>query len=133
MLVNCEANAYPRYAVMRRAIDLVRKDTVLKDWNTDYYNEWLNEHKKSWEKQQQETADEAKNFKPEMDRNLFVGHYFKDELFGLAVVTMEDGKLYITIGTKKFKNELVHKTGTTYEFRSDGHDMGHDCNLFLCS
>ena len=29
--------------------------------------------------------------------------------------------MYITIGTKKFKNELVHKTGTTYVFRSDGH------------
>ena len=121
MLVNCEANAYPRYAVMRRAIDLVRRDTVLKDWSTDYYNEWLNENKKSWETQQRETADEAKNFKPEMDKNLFVGNYVKDAPFGPAVVTLENGKLYITIGTKKFKNELVHKTGTTYVFRSDGH------------
>lgn len=126
VLVNCEATSLPRYAIMRRTIDLVRKaPEPLKDWSSDYFTEWMKDSEKSWAESQEKEEKAKKEFAPELNKKIFAGKYVKDELFGDLDVTLEEGKLYICLSKKEgqpgFKNELVHQTGTKYIFRCDGH------------
>lgn len=118
ILVNSEAPSSPRYAIMRRTIDLFMGDTVLKDYNEEYLADWWKGERADYEKTQ--AANAANEILPAMENKLFVGRYQKDELFSDVVVTEEDGKLYIAVGKQGWKRELKHVSGLEYNFRSDG-------------
>lgn len=126
VLVNSEAGSSPRYAIMRRLIDLVMGapadsyTDIYKDYNKDYFDEWYTDSKKSWEKKQKQLSESAKPDKAP-DYSCLTGNYVKDELFGPAKITFEKGELFITIGKQSFKNKLNHIGGNKFEFRSDGH------------
>ena len=133
ILVNCEAGASPRYAIMRRLIDLVKGAPAgefseqYKDYSKESFEEWLADEKES-----QAKADEAaaKVVKVEAPKSkLLVGEYVKDELFGNARISEVEGQLYIEIGKKGFKNKLNHKNGNTFTFWSDGHEF--PLNFFM--
>lgn len=127
VLVNCEAGADPRYAIMRRAIDLVMGAPVGKyseefcDYNSIYFNDWINSKKESEKRAQENKKDEEAKAAP--DSELLVGKYVKDELFGNAMIEQKEDGLYITIGKKGFTNKLKHKNGNTFTFWSDGHEF----------
>ena len=93
ILVNSEAPAFPRYAIMRRMIDLY-KGYPDKDYNTQFYDEWLASSKKS-----QLTSMKK------------------------AYVTIENGDLYIKIGPKGWKSKLSHNNGNEYAFRMGGNEF----------
>lgn len=127
ILVNSEANTSPRYAIMRRGIDLML-GSELKDYSKEDFESWLKKAKEGAEKTAQKKAAVAdsvarglKKIAPAPDKKALVGKYVKDELFGDAEITLEKGKLYIAIGKKGYKNLLKHIEGYKYEFRSDGH------------
>ncbi len=149
VLVNSEVNANPRYAIMRRVIDLVRtyqgvdsEPAALRDYSTEYFNDYKASRDKTLETQA--AAPKPAFVEEVQDPTVFAGRYVKDELFGDLIVTyenpavkigakgknkkkatLEKEKLYIEFGKKKgepgFKNELKHINGTTYEFRRDGY------------
>jgi len=52
---------------------------------------------------------------------LLVGTYDKGPLFGKALITKEGEELFITVGPKGWKNQLKHRKGAEFTFRSDGH------------
>lgn len=126
ILVNSEAGADLRYAIMRRGIDLILaqsqgKDITsaevldsLTDYNTESYNKWLKSVSTPKEKAEKEIL-------PAPNAKLLIGKYSKDELFGNAEILQEKGELYIAVGKKGYKNKLTHINGNRYEFRSDGH------------
>lgn len=126
ILVNSESGSSPRYAIMRRFIDLVMGAPAdiysgeYKDYNKEYFEEWLTNAKSEWEKDQK-TKQSAPAVAKAPDLSTLTGSYVKDELFGSAKVTMEKDGLYITIGKQGFKNKLSHVDGNKFEFRSDGH------------
>lgn len=146
VLVNSEAGSNPRYAIMNRAIDLV-SGAPYDDYNTRYFNSWIDGRKKDFaesnaklEKEQKEMLainnpkgkkikkgkkDAAplfvQQFNPTTDGAKYVGKYVKDELFGNAEITLENGELYISIGKNGYKNILKHIKDNRFEFRSDGH------------
>lgn len=146
VLVNSEAGSNPRYAIMNRAIDLV-SGAPYDDYNTRYFNSWIDGRKKDFaesnaklEKEQKEmiainnpkgkkikkgkkdaTPLFVQQFNPTTDGAKFVGKYVKDELFGNAEITLENGELYISIGKNGYKNILKHIKDNRFEFRSDGH------------
>lgn len=123
VLVNSEAPSYPRYAIMRRTIDLFLGDTTLRDYNQEYLDEWWADERKD------NGQNKEKEILPELDKTFFTGHYEKDELFGDADVTLEDGALYIRVGKQGWKKELKHVSGTEYNFRSDGHGFPVTFNM----
>lgn len=127
ILVNSEANTSPRYAIMRRGIDLML-GSELKDYSKEDFENWLKKSKESAAKTAQKKAAVAdsvarglKKTASAPDKKALVGKYVKDELFGNAEITLEKGVLYIAIGKKGYKNPLKHIEGNKYEFRSDGH------------
>ncbi|MDP3437166.1 MAG: serine hydrolase domain-containing protein [Bacteroidales bacterium] len=86
ILVNSEAPAFPRYAIMRRMIDLY-KGFPDKDYNKLFYEEWLASARKGMRTADKKAAEEAKEASP--DIKLLTGTYDKGALFGKAVVTLE--------------------------------------------
>lgn len=117
MLFNAEAGSNPRYAIMRRLIDIVM-GLPEKDYNKEYFAEWLESSQKSWDKAR---ANKKEVVAQAVSDDALVGTYTKDELFGDAQITKEGGALYIAIGKMGFKNKLMHIDGDTWHFRSDGH------------
>lgn len=133
ILVNSEAPAYPRYAIMRRMIDLY-KGYPDKDYNKIFYEEWLASARKGMRESDKKLADEVKAAAP--DFKLLTGTYDKGPLFGKAVVTLEaggqpdaggqpvaGGQLWITVGPKGWKSKLTHKNGNEFTFRMDGNEF----------
>ncbi|GAB1473892.1 serine hydrolase [Bacteroidota bacterium] len=133
ILVNSEAPAYPRYAIMRRMIDLY-KGYPDKDYNKIFYEEWLASARKGMRESDKKLADEVKAAAP--DFKLLTGTYDKGPLFGKAVVTLEAGgqpdaggqsvaseQLWITVGPKGWKSKLTHKNGNEFTFRMDGNEF----------
>lgn len=133
ILVNSEAPAYPRYAIMRRMIDLY-KGYPDKDYNKIFYEEWLASARKGMRESDKKLADEVKAAAP--DFKLLTGTYDKGPLFGKAVVTLEaDGQpdaggqsvaseqLFITVGPMGWKSKLTHKNGNEFTFRMDGNEF----------
>ncbi len=117
ILVNSEAPAYPRYAIMRRMIDLY-KGFPDKDYNAMYYDEWLESSRKGQKAKDKKQAE--RELKPAPQLSSIVGEYNKDALFGGAVVALQKGVPYITIGPKGWKAFLEHDNGNVYTFRMDG-------------
>ncbi len=86
ILVNSEAPAFPRYAIMRRLIDLY-KGFPDKDYNKLFYEEWLASARKGVRAADKKEAEVVKEASP--DIKLLTGTYDKGALFGKAVVTLE--------------------------------------------
>ncbi len=120
ILVNSEAPAFPRYAIMRRLIDLY-KGYPDKDYNTMFYNDWLKTARTNMANTLKREAE--KEIKPQPDATLLTGTYHKGQLFGEALVSLEDGDLYITAGPKRWKSRLTHKNGNEYSFRMGGNEF----------
>ena len=124
VLLNCEVGANPRYAIMRRVIDLVRgAEEPLRDYSAEYWKDYTEYRDKVIAEQK---AKEKPEVKPEVaDKSIFAGTYTKEAPFGDIIITYEKGKLFRIpakyAGVKEWKKELKHKSGTTYIFRSDGH------------
>lgn len=155
ILVNSEASSSPRYAIMRRLIDLYLINSVhssgkecsvqseaehsscpncensstslneflgnkLRDYNAEYLGEWAQSGRESALKaslkvpQQRDSAP---------DYNKLAGVYDKGNLFGKATVSLENDTLYITVGPLGWKHKLIHRNGTKFSFRSDGHEF----------
>ncbi|MEG1088722.1 MAG: serine hydrolase domain-containing protein [Bacteroidales bacterium] len=128
ILVNSEANSSPRYAIMRRLIDLTIGIDTLKDYSKEDFTQWYATAKKDWDKEKAEGALVADSIAKGLkllpiipNSEALVGKYDKDELFGDAKITLEKGELYIAIGKMGFKNKMTNIQGAKYEFRSDGH------------
>ena len=135
ILVNSEVNANPRYAIMRRVIDLVRiylgvdkRESELRDYSTEYYTDYIANRDRVIA--QNAAAPKGEKVAEIEDVSLFAGRYKKDELFGDLIITHEpsfkgDKSLYVEFGKKQgvagFKNKLSHIDGKTYEFRCDGY------------
>ncbi|MFA6770375.1 MAG: serine hydrolase domain-containing protein [Bacteroidales bacterium] len=117
ILVNSEAPALPRYAIMRRIIELY-KGYPDKDYNAQYYSEWLVDNRESQKKKDEKAAKIEKICAP--DLNKLVGVYDKGDLFGKAVIEIEDGELFVTAGPKNWKSKLIHKNGNEFKFRMGG-------------
>ena len=119
-LVNSEAPDSPRYALMRKLIDLY-KGYPSKDYSAESLQSWKKTSKENIikaDKRKKETVQKAAPAK-----ELLTGTYDKGELFGKAVISMEGEDLYITVGPQGWKNKLVHRNGNEYTFRSDGHSF----------
>ena len=120
ILVNSEAPAFPRYAIMRRLIDLYMGFPD-KDYNTQYYGEWLASAQKRAADAKEKEAETEKLPAPELKR--LTGKYYKDALFGGAEVTLEKGELFIKAGPKNWKSPLKHRNGNEFGFRMDGNEF----------
>ena len=117
ILSNCEMGSNPRYAVMYKLVDLVM-GLQGKDYNKEYFESYITSNEKSWAKER--AAQKEVLPAPAPDKAI-VGEYAKDELFGDAKITKENGELYISLGKQGYKNKLVHINGATWHFRSDGY------------
>ncbi len=118
-LVNSDAPANLRYSLMRRLIDMYRGEEALRDYSADYLAEWIKSSKESREKAMKRDTPSEKRAAPSLDQ--IAGVYDKGELFGRAIVDIEEGEAYITVGPKGWRNKLVHRDGNEFTFRSDGH------------
>ena len=119
ILVNCDAGASPRYAIMRRMIDLVM-DAPEKDYSKESFDPWYARSEKNWKERQ---GKEKEEIKPAPSLKALAGVYTKEEPFGNATITIEKGELYIAIGKYGFKNKMKHVNGNTFKFSSDGHSF----------
>lgn len=117
ILSNCEMGSNPRYAVMYKLVDLVM-GLQGKDYNKEYFESYITSNEKSWAK---ERAAQKEILPAPAPDKAIVGEYAKDELFGDAKITKENGELYISLGKQGYKNRLVHINGATWHFRSDGY------------
>ena len=117
ILSNCEMGSNPRYAVMYKLVDLVM-GLQGKDYNKEYFESYITSNEKSWAK---ERAAQKEILPAPAPDKAIVGEYAKDELFGDAKITKENGELYISLGKQGYKNKLVHINGATWHFRSDGY------------
>jgi len=117
ILSNCEMGSNPRYAIMYKLVDLIM-GLPGKDYNKEYFESYISSNEKSWAKER--AAKKEVLPAPAPDKAL-VGEYSKDELFGDAKITKENGDLYISLGKQGYKNKLVHINGNVWHFRSDGY------------
>ncbi len=117
ILSNCEMGSNPRYAIMYKLVDLIM-GLPGKDYNKEYFESYISSNEKSWAKERAAKKDILPA--PAPDKAL-VGEYSKDELFGDAKITKENGDLYISLGKQGYKNKLVHINGNVWHFRSDGY------------
>ncbi len=115
--VNSEAPSDPRYAIMRRIVDLCL-DLEDYDYNAEFLEKWYANAATKAEEESKAAAEKV--IEPAPASKLLVGKYTKDPLFGDAWITLEKGKLYIKIGKQGWKHEMTHVSGNTYKFRSDG-------------
>ena len=132
VLLNCEVGANPRYAIMRRVVDLVRGEKEpLRDYSAEYWKDYTTSRDKAIAEQNAKPKPDV--FPEVADRSIFAGTYTKEAPFGDIIITYEKGKLYRIPakfkGVKEWKKELKHKSGTTYVFRSDGHGFEVTFNM----
>lgn len=133
MFMNCEVGSAPRYAIMRRLIDLMMGAPTdeftaeYKDYSKESFESYIASEQKSARELAKKEAEELAGGKvqtlPAPKKSAIVGKYVKDELWGDVHVTSEKDGLYVKTGTKGFKNRLNHKNGNTYTFWSDGNNF----------
>ncbi len=134
MVVNSEAPASPRYAIMRRVIDLYLLNSKgadiqtadLRDYNAEYLADWALSGRESALRQYKRSImpkeePKVKDSLPAIQERELAGVYDKGELFGKAIITFEDGQLYITAGPLGWKHKLQKRSPLSYTFSSDGH------------
>ena len=117
VLVNCDQPAEARYALMRRFIDIY-KGFPETDYSTESFDKWMANNRKNAEERAKKEVEIVREAAPAYD--LLTGTYNKDYLFGKAVVTLENGELYITCGPKGWKSKMKHVNGNKFSFRMDG-------------
>lgn len=117
VLVNSDASSNMRYALMRRLIDLYM-GVPTKDYSKEYFEEWNKNSRESILKAAKSPAPEKL---PAPELNMLAGTYDKGEIFGKAVIDIEGGEAYITVGPKGWRHKLSHVNGNEFAFRSDGH------------
>lgn len=117
MLFDAEVPNGPRFAIMRRIIDLYRGEADT-DYSTVEYRKWL---KGGGGGSGAGTGWTIRYSSATPSSAALVGHYSKDELFGDADITIAGGKLYIKVGKEGWTHRLVHIKGNKYQFSSDGH------------
>lgn len=123
ILVNSDQPAVARYAIMRRLIDMY-KGYPERDYSKEYLENYIKTSREARIKSEKERLEEQKTneeSKSMPDFKSLTGIYDKGELFGKAIITLEDGKLYITVGPQGWKHRLNHSKGDTFRFSSDGH------------
>lgn len=133
IFMNCEVGSSPRYAIMRRLIDLEMGaplcgyTDIYKDYSKESFESYIADEKRAAEKAAAAAAEKAAEKSGSeivpLKESAIAGDYTKDELFGPAKITKEKDGLYIAIGKKGFKNKMNHKEGYTYTFWSDGHEF----------
>ena len=116
-LANSEVPSSPRYAIMRRLIDLYL-GAPDKDYSGEAKAEWLTNEKANEEKALAKKAETIK-INPE-PYQAYIGT-FQKEVLGEAKITLEQNMLYITIGPKKWKAPLTHVNGNDFCFHLGGH------------
>lgn len=113
---NADGGTGFRRAMMRRIIDLYLGEPD-KDYNFAEYASFITNEEKKAEKAAEKGP---KALKPAPDDMLLVGTY-ENKTLGKAVISMENDQLFIVVGPKEWKHELVHSNGNTFKFESDGH------------
>ena len=116
-LANSEVPSSPRYAVMRRLIDLYL-GAPDKDYSGESLAEWLASEQAGAEKARAKEAEIVKiNPAPLL---AYTGTYQK-EVLGRAKITLEQDNLFITVGPKGWKAPLSHVNGNDFSFYMGGH------------
>ena len=118
-LSNCEPPSDPRYAIMRHVIDYYM-DLPFEDYSGQALEKFLSEAMENENKQKKEQA--SRIAEPPAPYPYYVGTY-THQAMGEAVITLEDGQLYITLGPEDFPNRkhlMTHVNGETFRFRSGG-------------
>ncbi|MCL1974061.1 MAG: serine hydrolase [Bacteroidetes bacterium] len=115
-LANSEVPDLPRYAIMRRLIDLYL-GAPDKDYSGESLAGWLareeaNEEKAQAKESETITIDPA-------PLAAYTGTYRK-EVLGQAAISLEQNGLFITIGPKSWKAPLTHKNGNDFTFYMGG-------------
>ena len=98
----------------------VYKGKKLRDYNAEYVGEWAQSGRESALKYSKRVPEKKE---PAPDFSKLVGVYDKGDLFGKAVVSLENDTLYITAGPLGWKHKLIHRSGEKFSFRSDGHEF----------
>jgi len=115
---NSEVPAEPRYAIVRRTIDLFLGYEDY-DYSKEYLALWYSKAEKRAEADAKAEAEKVAVAPHET--SLLVGTYAKSLPFGDIDITVEDGKPYIKMHNEKaWKRELKHINGDKYNFRADG-------------
>lgn len=120
ILVNSDPSSNARYAIMRRVIDLYlpyKNVKELRDYEKEYFGEWVQSERESRYKSTPTKRDTTSA----PDPGTLAGTYDKGELFGKAVISVENGDLFITVGPQGWKHKLAHRGGLNFSFTSDGH------------
>ena len=117
ILFNAEVPNGPRFALMRRIIDLYRGEPD-RDYSTEEFRKWI----KGSGGSSAPSGLTIPYTKTVPASSALTGRYTKEAPFGDAVVSLEKGNLYIKVGTKGWKRRLVHADGNRYRFNSDGHN-----------
>ncbi|MCL2727240.1 MAG: serine hydrolase [Bacteroidales bacterium] len=115
-LANTDIPSSVRYAFMRRLVDLYM-GAPDKDYSGEALAEWLNNSKSSQEREQTKEAETVKV--DPAPYSAYTGTYQK-EVLGQAVISLDEEKLYITIGPKNWKAQLNHVNGNSFSFRMGG-------------
>ena len=118
-LANSEVPSSPRYAIMRRLIDLYL-GAPDKDYSGESYAEWLSNEQADEEKAKAKEAQTPKvNPAPYA---AYTGAYQK-EVLGQATISLEQNSLFITVGPKNWKAPLIHKNGNDFSFYMGGYNF----------
>jgi len=115
-LANSEIPSSPRYAFMRRLIDLYLGSPD-KDYSGESLAEWLADEQKDADKAHAKEAETVKVDPAPL--TTYTGAYQK-EVLGQAIITLEQDTLFITIGPKNWKAPLSHVNGNDFSFRMGG-------------
>ena len=116
-LANAEVPASPRYAFMRRLIDLYL-GAPDKDYSGEALAEWLANEQSDAEKA---LAKKAETVQVDPAPNSAYTGTYQKEVLGQAHITLEQNNLYITIGPKNWKAPLKHINGHDFSFYMGGH------------
>ncbi|MDD2538715.1 MAG: serine hydrolase [Bacteroidales bacterium] len=118
-LSNCEPPSDPRYAIMRHVIDHYL-ELPAKDYSAEALEQFLANALEREKKEQQELA--GRIAEPSAPYAEYTGIYDHPSM-GEAVITLENGALYIALGPEDFpgrKHLMTHVNGETFRFRSGG-------------
>lgn len=122
ILCNSEVSEYARKALMKRITDLFINPQAdpdsLSDPSREGLLQWFSERGKT-RKRVAVTPVKRSSAIPEPEA--VTGVYRKDWPFGDAVVSAENGKLYLEIGRYGWKHRLKHHRGNEFWLTSGGH------------
>jgi len=127
ILCNSEVTQLARFALSKRIVDLffAQRDgkdiSKLADHSGNSLRSWYSSRRNGGGGSSRKVPMIIRKSKVKPDLQRLVGHYAKCAPFGDAEVTMENGKLYMTIGPKGWKHPLQHSSGNMFLMTSQGH------------